>query len=138
MAPGEEPFPRRMDRASGGEFGHRMASMGSGGKLSGGRERTNSFSVFVAPAPIVAGFERLHGGMFGRLKMRRGMFAWRAVATSYMPAGSADAQLHRFLSGLGAFFAGVRFRRGSLTLGQMPATFLVHSMSSAIFPLGAL
>ncbi len=59
--------------------------------LSSGWERANSFLVFVAPTPIIARFKRLYDWMFGFVKMRRCMFAWGTVATSYVTTSSAYA-----------------------------------------------
>src|SRR5690242_19796389 len=43
--------------------------------------------VYVAPAPILAGLERLHDGVLGGMEMLGGVLVLRGIATAHMAAG---------------------------------------------------
>src|SRR5262245_36475256 len=50
--------------------------------------------VHVTPAPALAGLQRAHDGVAGRVEVRGGVLARRRVAAPDAPALEADAQVH--------------------------------------------
>jgi hypothetical protein len=70
--------------------------------------------LHITPPPILAGLERLHGGVLRGLVMGGGVPAWRAVTTPHVPAVTTDAQMHPSPAGaqtlLTAFGIGRRWR----------------------------
>jgi hypothetical protein len=61
--------------------------------------------IDVTPAPILARFDRLHDGMFGPVKMLRGVFVFRRIAASHMAAFQAHSEVNPGVTHLQAFFA---------------------------------
>jgi hypothetical protein len=50
--------------------------------------------IDIAPAPLFIRLEGLDDRVRGRMKVFRGMFVWRRVATADVPAGHAKAQVY--------------------------------------------
>jgi hypothetical protein len=61
--------------------------------------------IYVAPSPIFAGFERLHDGMFGGVKMLGGMLVFGAVAAAHVAALETQAQVHPGVAHFQTFLA---------------------------------
>lgn len=77
--------------------------------------------VDVAPAPSLAGLQRLHNRVFGAVEVLRGVLVFRRVAATDMPALQAQPQVHPGVTHLQALFAAFGVRRHWLDLIQMLA-----------------
>jgi hypothetical protein len=78
--------------------------------------------IDVAPAPILARFDRFHDGMFGPVKMFGGMFVLRGIAASHMAALQAHSQVNPGVTHLQAFFASGSARANILYSVEMLAS----------------
>lgn len=79
--------------------------------------------VDVAPAPGLAGLERLHDRMFAAVKVFGGVFIFRGVATADMAALQAQPQVYPSVARLQALLATLGTRRDLLDLVQMLTLF---------------
>jgi hypothetical protein len=58
------------------------------------RKRLEFLLVNIAPAPGLAGLQRLNDGMVRLVKVLGGVLARRTVTAAYMAAGEAEPQVH--------------------------------------------
>ena len=61
--------------------------------------------VDIAPAPLLAGFQRFDNWMFRYMEMFCGVFVLRGIATTDVTATHAQAQVHPLIAGFQTFFA---------------------------------
>jgi hypothetical protein len=77
--------------------------------------------VNVAPHPIFAGLDRLHQRMLGGVKMLGGVLVLGGIATAYVAALQAYAQVHPIIPDLETLLAALGARFRSRTLFQVMA-----------------
>jgi hypothetical protein len=85
--------------------------------------------IYVAPAPIFPGFERLHHRMLGLMKMFRGVLVLRRVAAAYVPALETQPEMHPGVVHLETFLASFAARWEVLDFFLM-RTSLGHAITS--------
>jgi hypothetical protein len=91
---------------------------------SGGHSSEVKFDLIdVTPAPVLAGFERLHDRVLGRMKMLGGVLVLGRIAAAYVAAGQAQAEMHPSVTHLQALFAASRVRLYVANLIRMRASF---------------
>jgi hypothetical protein len=79
------------------------------------RKRLEFLLIYIAPAPGLAGFQRLNDGVPRLVKVLGGVLAWRAVTAAYVAAGEAEPQVHPPPAGREALLAaGCPWRRSGL------------------------
>ena len=66
--------------------------------------------INVAPAPPFSWLERFYDWVFGRVKVARGVFVLRRVATADVTAAHTQPQMHPRVANLQAIFASVGAR----------------------------
>jgi hypothetical protein len=77
--------------------------------------------VDVAPAPSLAGLERLHDRVLSAVEVLGGVFVFRRVAATDMAALQAQPQVHPAVTHLQTLFAALGVRRDLLDLVEMLA-----------------
>ena len=77
--------------------------------------------VDVAPAPTLAGLERLHDRVLSAVEVLGGVFVFRRVAATDMAALQAQPQVHPAVTHLQTLFAALGVRRHLLDLVEMLA-----------------
>lgn len=77
--------------------------------------------VDVAPAPSLAGLERLHDRVLSAVEVLGGVFVFRRVAATDMAALQAQPQVHPAVTRLQTLFAALGVRSDLLDLVEMLA-----------------
>jgi hypothetical protein len=75
--------------------------------------------VHIAPAPILAGLERLDQGVLGLVEVFRGVFVFRRIATADVPAYQAFPKMDPGIAHLQAFLAALAARFNLPDLSQV-------------------
>ena len=82
--------------------------------------------IDIAPAPILAWFERLDDRMIGGVEVLGGVLVLRGIAATNVATDQADAQMHPAVAQFQAFFTPRRTRCHVANLIQMTALLSSH------------
>src|SRR6516225_9938977 len=91
--------------------------------------RSQEDFVHIAPAPVLAGLERLHHRMLGLMKMLGGVLVLGGVTAAYMAALEAQPQVNPGVLHLETFLAASATGRDFLDVFRM-GTGLRHCITS--------